>query len=225
MGKFITSFIFLVMLCTLAACKPLPSAILQEELCSPPCWKGITPGITLVQELNEKLESFPEIDAKSIKAMYVLQPNDSIDFKFLPNMRREEGGRIYLESGVVRAISLSPKSNLLLLPEVLQKWGPPDQYISIYYSKAETPYLTTSVVYTKQGIILVNIRNMRSDEIPRFDSGFPILSVWYTNPASITILLENGLIDTISPQDILDGLKPWNGLGEIYYINKNLSGR
>ncbi len=217
-----TAFLILG-ICILAACQPLPSAVLQDESCSPPCWNGIIPGKTSLQEVSAKLKSVSAVDAKSIKTMSVLQANDSVDFHFLSNTR-ENGGRIYSQGGVVQAISFSPKSGTLILSEALQEWGTPDQYISIYYSKAETPYLATSIIYTERGIILNNIRNMRAEESPNFVGNFSIQSVWYTNPKLTMVLLENGSLDALNNQDLLDGLKPWTGYGQIHYIERGIWG-
>lgn len=206
-----------------ASCQLPPSAIFQNETCSPPCWNGIIPGETSPQEINAKLELIPMVDSKSIKTMFTLQSNDSVDFKFLPSVK-ETGGRIYSQDGVVQAISFWSKPNTLRLSESLQKWGPPDQYISIYYSKAEIPYLVTNIIYTKKGLILYNGRDMRAEEVPSFDNNFPIQIIRYVNPNLITTLLTNGSLDALNDQDILDGLKSWTGLGEIQYLKRSFWG-
>jgi hypothetical protein len=223
MRKFTRASFLILAMCIFAACKPLPSAIFQSESCLPPCWNGITPGQTSLQDIDSKVKSIPVVDVKSIKTRSILQANDSLEFKFLP-LLREDGGRIYSQDGVVQAISFSPKPGNLLLPEALQKWGLPDQYSSIYYSYVETPYLVTIIIYVKKSIILINIRDMRVDEVPKFDKDFRIESVWFTNPTSTNAPLENGLIDTLNRQDLLDSLKPWTGLGEIQYLTRNIWG-
>ena len=220
MRKFIKNAFLCLVTCILTACKPLPSAVLQDENCSPPCWNQIIPGQTLAQEINTKLKSVSAVDAKSIKIKSILQINDGISFKFLPNFK-EDAGETFSQGGTIEAISFGIKPNAQKLSEVLQEWGPPDQYISIYYSNAEIPYLATSIIYSKQGIVLNNIRNMRVEEVPKFEDEFPVQSIWYTVPASTTVLLENGLIDDIDNQDLLDGLKQWTGLGEIHYIKRD----
>ena len=112
-------------------------------------------------------------------------------------------------------------STPILLSEILQKWGPPDQYISVYYSKVEKPYLATSIIYIKRGIILDNIRDMRAEELPRFDINYPLQDIWFINPTSPTDSLKNGPINALSDQDLLVGLKPWAGLGEIIYLKRD----
>lgn len=223
MKKFINSIFLVLEICAFAACKPLSSAVFQDESCSPPCWNQITPGQTFAQEINAKLKSISAVDVKTIKTKSILQVDDGVAFKFFPGFR-EDAGEIFSQGGTIEAIGFGIKPNTLKLSEVLQEWGPPNQYIAIYYSKAEVPYLVISIIYTERGIILNNIRNMSADEIPKFEKDFPIQSVWFTKPDSTTVLLENGLIDLMDYQDVLDGLQPWVGFEEIHYVKKDHSG-
>ena len=222
--KKLNRFVFLIVCVGMFyACKPMSSTILQNESCLPPCWNGIIPGQTSLQEVNAKLKTISAVNVSSIQTRSMLQSNDSIEFKFFSYIRENEG-RIYSQGGVVQAISFSPKQGSLLLSETLQAWGVPDQYISIYYAFVETPYLATNIIYTKQGIILDNIKDMRAEEIPKFDNNFPIQTVWFINPTLTTRLLQNGLIDNLNNQYLHDGLKPWTGFGEIRYLEATFDG-
>jgi len=211
----------ILVLCFLVACTSSRSAIFEQgEKCPPPCWYGIAPGQTSLQEANTILKSIPAVNLTSIENWSVLQPNDSIKFRFLSGFR-ESDGDFFSQAGIVEAISFGFKPKTLKLSDVLLEWGSPDQYIAIYYSKAEIPYLVTSIIYSKQGIILNSIRNMRPDEIPKFESDFSLQGVWYTDPVSVTSPLKNGTINALNDQDLLDGLKPWVGLAsEIQYLKK-----
>ena len=220
MKKYFEIFFLGFIGCILAACQMLPSAIFQNETCSPPCWNGVIPGKTLFKDINAKMNPTPSIDSKSIKTISFLQSNDGISFSFLPNVR-ENGGRIFSQDGIVQAILFWPKSNEFLLSEGLQNWGSPDQYISIYYSKVETPYLITIVTYINRGIILESRKAMSIEDVPKFENNLPIDDFWYINPELTNSLLENGPIAIIDKQDLLDGLKPWTGLGEIIYLTKD----
>ena len=204
----------------LVSCKQIPSTVLQNKSCSPSCWEQITPGRTLFSDVSLKLRSISAVDSKSIKTISILQSNDGISFNFLPNMR-EVGGRILAQGGDVEAILFWPKRNMLTLSEALQEWGLPDRYLSIYYSKNEIPNLVTIIIYSDRGILLGSGRTMTSREIPRFENNLPIDYFLYTNPSLIDTILENGLISyNIHKQDLLEGIRPWNGLGEIHYLKR-----
>lgn len=213
-----TSFLTLA-LCILTACKSFPSAVFQDESCLPPCWNQIVPGKTLLKDINAKMGPIPDIDSESIKMISILQSNDGVSFSFLPNVR-ENGGRIFSQGGIVQAILFWPKSNEFLLSEGLQNWGLPDRYISIYYSKAETPYLVTIIIYINRGIILESRKAMSNEDVPKFEKNLPIDDFWYINPELTNSLLENGLIDDIDNQDLLIGSYPWNGFEEIRYLTR-----
>jgi len=59
MKKIIKIYFLVLSVSILAACSLLPSAIFEKEGCSPPCWNGIIPGQTSLQEINAKLISIP----------------------------------------------------------------------------------------------------------------------------------------------------------------------
>jgi hypothetical protein len=219
--KRLISIVFLcLILCILVSCKPMPSAVLQDKSCSPPCWEQITPGQTQLQAADSKLRSIAEVDSRSIKIQYSFKPNDGISFDFLPNLR-EDGGEIFSQKGIVEAIIFFPKNNALTLSEALQEWGLPDRYLSIYYSQNEIPNLVTIIIYSDRGILLGSGRAMSSREIPRFENNLPIEYFLYTNSSLIDTILVNGLISyKIHEQDLLEGLRPWNGLGEIHYLER-----
>jgi hypothetical protein len=108
-----------------------------------------------------------------------------------------------------------------LLSDGLENWGSPDRYISIYYSKAEMPYLVTIIVFIDQGIILESRKGMSTKDIPKFEKNLPIDDFWYINPDLINSLLEDGPIAHINNQDLRDSIKPWAGFGEIIYLTKD----
>jgi hypothetical protein len=217
MKKLITFAFIGLAICNLVACRSMVSAILQDKSCSPPCWNQITPGQTSIQEISSKLVSIQGVDSKSIKPKSILNANDGISFKFLPYLR-EDAGELYSREGIIETISFGIKQGKISLSDALQEWGPPDQYISLYYSKVERPYLATSIIYTKRGIILDTTRDMSAKDVPKFEGNFPIQSVWYTDPAMTITPLTNGLLDNIKMQDVSAGLKPWSGFGVIDYI-------
>jgi hypothetical protein len=223
MKKFIEISLIILTLGILVACNPLPSAILQDNTCSAPCWNGIIPGQTSLQEVNTKLKTTSSVDLQTQKTIFIRKKDDGLSFMFLPNVR-EESGWIYFQDGIVQALAFWPKTNKLLLSDGLKTWGLPDRYISIYYSTAEQPYLVTSVIYSKQGIIVEFIKTMSSEGIVKLENDTPIFGFWYTNPSLTISMLENGTIDQIIDQDLLEGLKPWTGLGEIHYLKRDLWG-
>ena len=203
----------------IVACKPEQSAIFQDESCSAPCWNQITPGETLLQGIDAKIKTIPGIDPKSLKIKTFLQMNDGIAFNFLSNAK-ESGGEIFSQNNIVEAIYFWPKTDTLSLSEGFQKWGSPDQYISIYYSSAEIPYLVTFIIYSDRGIVLLNMKTMSDSEVPKFEKNLQINGLWYTSAKLISTLLENGVIGHIGNKDFTEGLKSWNGLKEIQYIKR-----
>lgn len=217
MKKILKAIPIYLVFCLLAGCNLLQSAIFQDESCSPPCWHKITPGQSSPQDVNMALKSIPAVDPKSIKTVYGLQANEGIAFKFYP-VYREDAGRIISQSGIVEVINFGLRLNGFKLGDILQEWGSPDEYVSIYYWFVDEPYLATSIIYSHKGIILGAIRDMRPDEVPLFDSGFRIQSIWFINPSFALTSLQNGFIDTLKFPTLQVSLQPWTGYGKIHFM-------
>lgn len=220
MNKKLSIVSLILLLFNTSACKPLPSAVFRDESCFPPCWNQIMPGQTYFKDINAKLRLTQDIDSTSIKSITILRSNDGISFNFLPTVR-EHGGRIFSQNGIVQAILFWPKANEFLLSDGLEIWGSPDRYLSIYYSKAETPYLVTIIVFIDKGTILESRKAMSTKDTPRFEKNLPIDDFWYINPDLINSLLEDGPIAHIDNQDLLDSIRPWSGFEEIIYLTKD----
>jgi hypothetical protein len=219
MRKLIITIIAYLIMGVLASCKPLTSAVFQNKSCLPPCWEQIIPGETLFAESISKIRSIPVVESKSIRTIYILQPDDGITFKFVPNLI-EEQGRIFSQDGVVEAILFSPKQKILILSNAIQEWGTPDGYIAIYHPKSEVPYLDTIILYTDRGIVLESVKYLYGNDMTVFSNNLQIDAFWYTNPLLTYKFLENGLIGYLHPQELLAGLHTWNGFGEIKYIEE-----
>ena len=88
----------------LAACSPLPLAIFQDDICAPPCWRGIIPGQTTLQEAKASLQTFEDVEPTSIEPRTILNANDSINFQFHSSFR-EYGGAIFSQGKFIVGIS------------------------------------------------------------------------------------------------------------------------
>ena len=63
-----TRFILMVMMVgSLASCKPKPSTVLLDTSCEPPCWHDITPGKSTKKDVISILSKIPEVDPNSVE--------------------------------------------------------------------------------------------------------------------------------------------------------------
>ena len=64
MKKNMVLILFFVFLMT--SCAKTASSILTDNTCEAPCWRGITPGLTTKEEVQQKLIGMKDVDQDSI---------------------------------------------------------------------------------------------------------------------------------------------------------------
>lgn len=120
---------------------------LTSPLCNPPCWEGITPGITTIDQSYAILNNHRQIISISKDPNYVT-------WYFEPK-NKSGAGLLFsegLRNGTIEIISLTPEKGDLLLGDVIGKFGEPDQ---VMFTGGDTSAILTYLVYPKQGMALV----------------------------------------------------------------------
>jgi hypothetical protein len=190
---------------------PLPSATLEtssnwwtawlaQQICKPPCWQNITPGVTTIQEAESILENSPQIKIK-------FQSKDGIDWTFIKN-KDESGTLKATEDGIVRVIWLGSASDRkLLLKPIVSSYGSPEY---VHPDDCREGKCVTDLVYPKMGMFLsVFITNKGSIDNPQFEilSDTVVDRVYFVEPG---IEKFQGFYGSLEP----DLLMPWKGYGE-----------
>jgi hypothetical protein len=202
----ILGFILIMASALYLMARPQPSALVLDDSCEPPCWLGITPGVTSPWGVSEALLGARFVDQPSIDQWGDAPAVDRITWRF----RRPAGdlaGFAYFEGervSYLRILTLGAMD----LGEALVKYGSPDAYW------VEQRDLTTEA-WTQLNMIYPHIACVLE---VRFD---------YTGksvPASIT-LSEDSAIRAVAyfdpsvawPDFIvpMEQMHEWRGLGEI----------
>jgi hypothetical protein len=209
---------FILLVISVSACKPetYPSSetsILDNPICSPPCWQNIIPGETNRNDLLTALAGIDNFDQSSLVQR---------DYPNKKDYNQVVYGKLYLEPNAVTFVSayLSDETVVelnftglwnLTLEEVIEEFGEPEG-VFIYHSN---DFNVVSFLIPSKGVAF------RFD-IPRgpVDSIVPemeIKDIDYFSPNYYYELLEMGWFSEgkWDYQESIARIKPWKGYGDI----------
>lgn len=207
-----------------SACNPddYPSSeisILDNSVCSPPCWENIVPGKTSRDELLAALANIDNLDQSSIVQQ---------DYPNKKSFNHVIHGNLYLEPDALTRVSacLSDETVVVLsfwgdlnltLGEAIEGFGNPEGVL-IY----RRGFTVISFLYPSKGFVLRF--DTTGEYWKSFDSIVPemeIKTIDYFQPAYYHEILDLGWFSEgmWDYQESMSRMKPWRGYGEIdkYY--------
>jgi hypothetical protein len=203
-NKILIHIFLLAMILVTSSCSPTkieedPLTILEMKTCEPPCWQGITPGITTIAEANNLV---PHIKFTS-SGQDIIVPDDILtDEIYGPIVRfREPEVEAYIyadEQGIVDYLMFKfPGRNHLHLGDCIDLYGEP-QFIGLSIIKgAEFVQNDFLVVYPNIGI------NFNKD-MPRWTD---LVKIPYSSSTKIITIVYSS--EPIERTDF-DFIFPWN---------------
>ncbi len=203
---------------------PIPSdnSILSQIVCEFPCWDGIIPGESKIDEVYNKLVSIP---------FYTSSPNKSekrYKETSLPDSKTQtliswwyddpnKKNFIVLENDTVTSISIFPNANFTL-EEVVQLFGEPSGTQIVYNAGSETPYIRINLIlyYPKNGLLVEFLLYSKDgiDFISKVDVSPEIQGIkfsLYPSEKTLDILVEK----TLSGGYPYPVLPNWIGIGSV----------
>ena len=204
---------------SLSACTILPSALLNDAVCSAPCWAGITPGTTTRSQAISLLESSDAVAASSIIETQIDEHTGYVSWLFRPGSK-EVGGRLFYDGEGVTVLRFLVEDHLSF-GELSDHFGPPDQ-VSAIVGMADSRWLSVTLVYSDRGIAA---RHFDSD--PRILAGsvvvnrdMGVVEMSYFDPNMLDSLLAAGMLIRERYDLIQQSLSEWSGFSEVPYVDE-----
>ena len=200
---------------------PLDTSLLTGEPCGPPCWQGLTPGESTLEEVNEFLRSSQLVDQSSIFRGQVTRGRGevvgtTIQWWSTANMStlpRQLGNDSVIMAGVLQYMTIWLDSGVTL-QDLLERYGAPAKFTA-WMEPVDPPHVRVTLFYPRHGFEATLI-------IPQDDAhlrpGSGIVTVWYFRSASqmagyLRLCREIGY-----PCASEDTLQDWQGYGAIDLI-------
>jgi hypothetical protein len=130
-----------VLLLCLALCAgcgeppPLDTSLLTGEPCEPPCWQGLTPGESTLQDVNEFTATSRFVDTRTVsRSSHTRLTQDGEEVARVSISWRSSAGlrqcnHFFTEDGVLTHITICHDFGLPL-GSLIDRYGPPEKYIA-----------------------------------------------------------------------------------------------
>ena len=208
--------LWLVLALLLTACTAAPAPTTGPLTpCDPPCWNGITPGVTTLDEARAGLRQY-------------LQPPDALneatfmDQSVELNWSAANGGlnAVGAAEGVVRLVSINVEG--VTAADVLAQYGPPPAQLALQRQGSERVLYAVTFLYPERGLSLL-LRTGRSSLLrPSPTRGFavqpdtPVTAIRYLPPGTLDEFVARlpevrraGGVEAARPR-----LRPWSAYGD-----------
>ena len=199
---------------------PEDTSLLTGEPCEPPCWQGLTPGVSTEEEVQEFLRSSELVDQSCIFRGQVTRGSGEVvgttiqwwSTANMSNVPRQFGNDCTIEDGLLQHMTIWLDCEVTL-EDLLQRYGAPAKFTA-WREGVERSYVKVSLFYPRDGFEAILI--IPHDDVQlRQDS--EIVRVWYFRSASqldeyLRLCREIGNLWSE------DTLQDWHGYGPIDLI-------
>jgi hypothetical protein len=212
--------VLLLCLALCAACgePPRPDmSLLTGDPCEPPCWQGLTPGVSTHQEVNEFIRTSgfvnPQtLDVSALRTADGRRVGVSIRWCSSAGLCRRHN-RFSIEDGVLEAITIYPDYDLTL-ERLFERYGPPGK-LRVIIAGSGLPYLSVTLFYPTHGFTA-------TIELPIDDARLQpesiVSRVWYFQAVPLDKFIELGCESGFlgsTPDKWHEFLRDWQGYGPI----------
>lgn len=215
---FVTAVLLCLGLC--AGCgepPPLDTGLLTGEPCEPPCWQGLTPGESTLQEVNEFIRTTRWVNPQTLYRSGLYRAGgERVGLSI--RWHSTAGGygirnRFTIHGGVLDSITINPDYPLTL-ERLFERYGPPDKYVA-RLSGPEILYVDVTLFYPTHGFTVDLVLGYHDATLQRETR---VASVWYFRAAPLERFLElrweEGYVSS-TPDESLQYLHDWQGYGAI----------
>jgi hypothetical protein len=209
----------LVMLAISTACgegPPVDTSLLTGEPCEPPCWQGLTAGVSTEYEVERFLATSALVERNSVYRGTIGRGGHTvgISVQWL-SVRAVHGARstnsFDIEDGILSDMTMYLDAQVTL-EELFGRYGPPEKYLAAL-SGIHFTAVRVSLFYPEDGFV-------GRVELPRHDASLRpdtrVASVWYFQSDPLDRFLELGreighFSASVEPEALCD----WEGYGPV----------
>ena len=213
-------FLIVMMVGSLASCKPKPSIVLLDTSCEPPCWHDITPGMSTKKDVIAILPKIPEVAPNSVEDTAITTGgiHDHIKWRF-DSGSGDFGGTTFFKDGAVSTIEIRPKKGALMLDDAIRKLGEPELTFA-YLERGEIDRMIIYLLYPTKGYALTYDIGYSRDGSAAVEPTHPIEHVYFFDPKLFDELVTIGPLGYQDPATLKQNMRPWKGYGDIFYFEK-----
>lgn len=189
-----------------AGCTTTWTSALEDSNCVPPCWRGINPGATTLEEAKEAISSMVDVDHRSLVS------GDGVSFRFSRQVG-EQSADLEVKQGIITSITFR-MGQTIRLQQLLAITGEPSLVCAASWW-SDHRWLTVDMLDPLSGFAL-SFRDdwFRTEASTTTITGDePVDTVVFFNPSEYTDLLKNGHLTQAPATADAQCLTQWNGFG------------
>jgi len=154
-------FLPLLILATSFGCRgappPVDTSLLTGEPCEPPCWQGLTPGVSTEEEVREFVRTSELVDQSELYIRERTEDTGEVvgvsvhwwSRANTPRVPTQFGNNVITRDGVVEEITVFLDSDVTLA-DLLERYGEPHRW-SVTWVSIEMPDLDVTLYYPNHG--------------------------------------------------------------------------
>jgi hypothetical protein len=136
---------------------PLDTSFLTGDPCEPPCWQGLTPGVSTEDEVEEFLGSSKLVEQSSIFRGEVTRDRGEVVGTTIQwwstantsNLPRQFGNHSVIKDGMLQYMTIWVDSEVTV-QDLLERHGPPAKFTA-WLEGVESPYVKVTLFYPRHG--------------------------------------------------------------------------
>jgi len=195
----------------LAACTPTPGVGLLDTSCQAPCWHGIVPGTTSIDDALELLPQIPGVSGRSIAVR-----DEGGGRKYVSWVMTSGGGSFYGEltatSSAVSVIALSLDGEVTL-KDLFLAYGQPE-VAGGFYGQGEVYWRSVFLLFDQGLAAVLGDEGWPSIETWRLRPGDRVTHLYFYEPDSLHQLVQDDwlLLPMLPDVDtLISASNPWEG--------------
>jgi hypothetical protein len=195
---------------------PRDASLLTGQPCGPPCWQGLSAGVSTEEEVERFLATSGLVDRNSIYRGSLSRGEQtvgtSVQWRSAANVQGAQAMNSFdIEGGMLRDMTIYLDAEVAL-EQLLGRYGPPEKYLAALLGVHFTS-VRVSLFYPEDGFVA-------RVELPRDDASLyhdtNVASVWYFQSAPLDRFLELGRdIGHFSAGVEREALSDWQGYGQV----------
>lgn len=190
-----------------------PSVVVADDLCSPPCWNGITPGATSREEAYSILAATRGVEFGTIFDETRVARTAQFSWFFSPPIP-DSTGRVYFADEQVAAILIGTYGSTDI-SEVIDMLGPPAAQWTHCASSRGREWAQTVLLWPEGGYAVVVDHRSSCPDLgrARVTGGDPVAQVLYFQSSRFPELLRTQSIFGPDSEGALASAQPWPAAG------------
>ena len=215
MTRLKSKIIFLFVILISSSCSRNSSVIIDDTSCEAPCWRGVIPGISTIQEVKPLPNSMSDVLVDTIMEIEGSKNpflEKGVVWRFTGV--DESLGEVYFQDEKVTRINFSIEKPLIL-SDLITKFGEPTLILIQSTEGDPSIYLTIDIIYIEKGICLSSqpsfFATFENPETYRIKPSTKIGNVSYIDPSLPNGQIISGCLAGLNEKTYQEIQQQWAG--------------